>query len=115
MPKHCLPHHLQEGPNSKHTDWWFPFSLIPRSWNAYCGLGPVWVTGPGYQSRPIPEPGFKSAHHRDKDGSPRPYHAHTFKNGFHWRRGYRWDDIDLYYNQILLFSAGFEYKNGKPI
>jgi hypothetical protein len=112
MPRECLPDHLKD---ERHGDWWWPLSLVPRAWNAYCGLGPVWQIGKGYQSRPVPEPGFRSAHIWDKDGSYRPYFARTFKNGFHYRRGYRFDDVDRYYNLIRLFSAGFEYRDGKPI
>lgn len=112
MPKECLPEHLRD---ERHTDWPWPLSYIPRAWNAYCGLGPIWVEAPGYQSKPIPDPGFKSAHDFDKNGEERPYSAQTYANGFHVRHGYRWDDVDHYYNYVI-FSAGFEYdKNGNPI
>ena len=69
----------------------------------------------GYQSRPVPEPGFRSAHDWDRNGEHRPYQSITYSNGFHVRRGYRWDDVDQYYNYVV-FSAGFEYdKDGNPI
>jgi len=111
MPRECLPDHLKD---AKHTDWPWPFSYIPRAWNAYCGQGPYWVEAPGYQNRPIPDPGFKSAHYFDKNGESRPYSAVTYKNGYHVRRGYRWDDSDFYYNYVV-FSAGFEYRNVEPV
>jgi len=63
---------------------------------------------PGYQGKPVPEPGFKSAHYFDKNGESRPYSAVTHNNGYHVRRGYRWDDVDRYYNYVVI-SAGFEY------
>ena len=106
MPKHCLPPHLQEGPSSKHTDWIWPLSYIPRAWNAYCGNGPLWDVGDEYQSKPIPDPGYRSSHTWDQDGSYRPYWAVTYKNGLHVRHGYRWDDSpnDHYYNYVI-FTA----------
>ena len=107
MSKECLPDHLKD---ERHTDWPWPFSYVPRAWNASCGDGPVWFEGPEYQPKPIPEPGFKSGHDFDKTGEYKPYRATTYSNGFHVRRGYRWDDVDYYYNYVV-FSAGFEYKS----
>lgn len=111
MPKECLPEHLK---NKRHDDWLWPFKYIPRAWNAHCGEGPLWDIGGGYQPKPVPEPGYRSRHTWDRNGASRPYSARTFKNGFHIRRGYRWDDVDHYYNWVLI-SFGFEYKDGKPI
>ena len=109
--KDCLPEHLRD---AKHDDWPWPFKYLPRSINAFCGMGPRWWIGEGYQSKPIPDPGFRSAHRIDLNGESRPYSAITYKNGYHTRCGYRWDDVDGYYNYVV-FSAGFEYRNGKPV
>lgn len=116
MPRECLPEHLRD---ARHDDWVWPLSLIPRAWNAFCGMGPIWRKGEGYQSKPIPDPGFKSQHDWDLNGEHRPYSAITYKNGYHIRHGYRWDDgekeEERYYNYVI-FSAGYEYdKDGKPI
>ena len=108
MPRECLPDHLKD---ERHTDWLWPFSYIPRAWNAFCGEGPIWLTP---EQKPIPLPGGVSHHSRDKNGARRPYYGRTFKNGFHFRTGYRWDDVDHYYNWVL-FTAGFEYRNGQPV
>jgi hypothetical protein len=108
MPKECLPDHLKD---AKHTDWLWPLSLLPRSINAFCGLGPVWTS---QHQKPVPLPGYSSYHTRDIDGSYRPYYAKTFKNGLHFRLGFRWDDVDFYYNYII-FTAGFEYRDGEPV
>ncbi|KKM93685.1 hypothetical protein LCGC14_1205940 [marine sediment metagenome] len=50
MPRHCLPEHLRD---KRHNDWLWPFSYIPRAWNAFCGQGPLWKG----QQQPIPSPG----------------------------------------------------------
>ena len=99
MPRECLPDHLKD---AKHTDWPFFARWIPRAWNAYCGRGPIWTRGPAYQSKPIPDRGFKSAHDWDMNGSRRYYRAVTYKNGLHIRTGYRWDDVDNYYNKLFI-------------
>ncbi len=103
MPRECLPPHLQD---ELHTDWIWPFSYVPRAWNAYCGKGPIWETGPEYQSKPIPDRGFKSAHTWDSAafGEHRSYWAITYSNGLHIRHGYRWDNVDNYYNYVV-FTA----------
>ena len=105
--KHCLPEHLRDEP---HRDWLWPFSYIPRAWNAFCGLGPVWKG----QQQPIPSPGRSTHHWRDEDGRRRPYYARTwqlknFWNGryLHFRIGFRWDDVDFYYN-LVLFNLSWE-------
>lgn len=116
MPDKCLPEHLQ---GKRHDDWLWPLSLIPRGWNAFCGDGPIWHEEEGYESNPIPQPGFKCKHSIDKNGASRKYWGVTFKwkflYGFHIRIGMRFDDVDIYYNWLPI-SFGFEYdKEGNPI
>lgn len=105
MPNKCLPEHLK---GKLHDDWPWPFKYIPRAWSAFCGQGPVWKQGKNYEPKPIPQPGYRSAHWKDLNGSFRPYWSVTFKNGWHIRQGFRWDDVDLYYNFVVI-SMGREY------
>ena len=108
MPRHCLPEHLRD---KRHNDWLWPFSYIPRAWNAFCGQGPLWKG----QQQPIPSPGRSTHHWRDEDGSWRPYYACTWRlqnfwNGryLHFRIGFRWDDVDFYYNLVVPFNLSWE-------
>ena len=119
--RHCLPEHLR---NKRHNDWLWPFSYISRGWNAFCGEGPgVWGNAIRNMEteaddilvfRPIPKPGNSVWIWRDKDESLRPYYARTWRlknfwNGryLHFRVGFRWDDVDLYYN-LVLFNLSWE-------
>ena len=120
--RQCLPEHLREEP---HRDWLWPFSYIPRAWNAFCGKGPTWraAISPPYTDwlelkdvfKPIPKPGNAVWYWRDEDGSWRPYYARTWRlrnfwNGryLHFRIGFRWDDVDLYYNLVVPFNLSWE-------
>ncbi len=79
----CLPDNLK---GKKHEDWPWPFSLIPRDWTAFCGPAP---SDPNY--KPVPSPGKTSS-----TVWP-PYFATTTQDGWHFRIGARWDDVDKYY------------------
>jgi hypothetical protein len=98
MPKSCLPEHLK---NERHRDWPWPFKYIPRAWNAFCGKGPADIRG---WKDPIPLPGMYRWHLWDMEGSFRPYFAYTFQSGLHFRTGFRWDDVDGYYNLVFPFT-----------
>ena len=121
----CLPEHLRD---KRHDDWLWPFSYIPRAWNAFCGKGPGrWgKTVCDFEKiidinmeflttfKPIPRPGDSVWIWRDVDGSWRPYYARTWRlknfwNGryLHFRIGFRWDDVDFYYN-LVLFNLSWE-------
>ncbi len=125
MPRRCLPEHLRD---RRHDDWLWPFSYIPRAWNAFCGKGPVWhaiapcslralarLSNVKGLFKPIPKPGIAVWYLRDEDGSFRPYYAVTWRlrnfwNGryLHFRIGFRWDDVDLYFNLVLPFNLSWE-------
>ncbi len=104
----CLPKHLRD---KRHDDWLWPFSYIFRGWNAFCGLGPS-----DADYKPIPKPGRSIWTWMDSNGSWwRPYYAHTFclrnfRNGryLHFRIGFRWDDVDFYYNLVVPFNLSWE-------
>ena len=109
--RHCLPEHLRE---RRHEDWLWPFSYIFRGWNAFCGEGPAFEDLRS-EWKPIPSPGHYTRHWRDKDGSLRPYYARTFClrnfwNGryLHFRIGFRWDNVDFYYNLVVPFNLSWE-------
>lgn len=106
MSKECLPEHLRD---ALHDDWKWPLSYVPRAWSAFCGDGPV-VHG---WKDPIPVPDTKRWHLRDVDGSWRPYFAFTTKGGWHFRTGFRWDDVDKYYNLNLPFTFKRMFKENR--
>ncbi len=101
----------------KHADWFWPLSTIARSTTAYFGRPPIKIDGnaeeitrwyffTGYYWKPCPQ---------DTDGAeafthPNPitargewwkgdpdYYAATTSNGWYRRTGYRFDDVDGYY------------------
>ena len=105
-----LPSHLRD---KKHDDWLWPFKYIPRWVNAFGGQGPVWG---GEGEKPIPPAGKQGWHLYDKKtGWWRPYYAFTFKIfkwHLHFRVGFRWDDVDFYYNLVVPFTLKFVTKFG---
>ena len=121
MPRSCLPEHLR---NRRHDDWLWPFSYIPRAWNAFCGREPYQVPfglyrlyewSLGRSKKPIPPPGSYTVYLWDIDGSLRPYYARTWRlknfwNGryLHFRIGFRWDSVDHYYNLVIPFNLSWE-------
>ena len=105
--KKCLPEHLQD---KLHNDWPPPLNKIPRWANAFCGDGPEWpeeITAD--RRKPIPPRGTRTWHWRDKNGEWRRYYAWTSKNGLHFREGFRWDDVDFYYNYIPPWLATLKF------
>lgn len=105
--KNCLPVHLQY---KLHDDWPGPLKKVPRWANAFCGDGPDWpaeITAD--RRKPIPPRGTKTWHWRDKNGQWRRYYAWTSKNGLHFREGFRWDDVDFYYNYIPPWLATLKF------
>lgn len=101
--KQALPPHLRE---RRHDDWPWPLSYTPRWVNAYAGEGPEWPQGVPQQ--PIPPPGEQTYHLRDRTGAWRPYYAFTLLERWHFRVGFRWDDVDHYYNLVLPWIATFK-------
>lgn len=97
-----LPKHLK---NKQHWDWPWPFSKIPRSWTAFDWGKPKLVAGnttnmvDGHP-KPIPNAGEWIVIRFPKA----PFYwkwaawgiAVTQKNGWHFRIGARWDDVDNY-------------------
>lgn len=106
-----------EAIKGKHRDWIPGLRWVPRSWTAYAGIPPVKVDGnaPEYEHyyrsngyfwipclpwdkgamlfkhpKPIPDKGewWK--------GDPE-FFAEQTANGVYRRSGYRWDDVDGYY------------------
>jgi hypothetical protein len=71
--------------NESHGDWIWPLKVIPRSWNAFFGEPTP--------EKPIPSPGSSSAR-----TWPWPYFAVQTKGGWLFRIGFRWDDVDRYYD-----------------
>lgn len=105
--KHCLPEHLRD---KKHNDWPFLLNNIPRWFTAYCGDGPDWPSELTLRLRkPIPPPGTETYHLLDRNGAWRPYYARTWATGLHFRVGYRWDDVDFYYNFIPPWLATLKF------
>lgn len=106
--------------HQRHDDWPWPFSKIYRWQTAYFGgppsmldgnaeelkfyyrrvddfvWRPCWPDEPGavewWHPKPIPDRG------QWWRGSP-DFYAQTYDNGVYYRSGYRWDDIDGYYNK----------------
>ena len=96
--KACLPEHIAKG---LHTDYLWPFSLIPRRWTSFCWRQPPQkLLGNQELTRfdkfdeeapkPIPKPGQWQI-------SWPLYFAFTTKSGWSFRIGARWDDVDFYY------------------
>lgn len=97
--------------NKRHTDWPWPLSYIPRRWTA-CDWGvPVLVMGNQRETRedaashtagpaPVGEAGSWQLSLFPKAPGPLKhiptYFAFTLKNGWHFRIGARWDDVDSY-------------------
>lgn len=78
-------------PTGRHTDWIFPFSLIPRSWTAWeSDTPPRKLCGNAKTVKPIPDSGEWLL-------SWPLYFAFQTKGGIHGRIGIRWDDVDHYY------------------
>ena len=98
--RHCLPEHLRD---LKHNDWPPPLNRIPRWMSAYCGVEPAW--GEGSAHKPIPPPGQETFYLVDQDGLQRPYYAFTTEGCLHFRVGFRWDDVDEYFNLVLPWMA----------
>ncbi|KKK87346.1 hypothetical protein LCGC14_2754140, partial [marine sediment metagenome] len=46
---------------------------------------------------------------RDKNGQWRRYYAWTSENGLHFGEGFRWDDVDFYYNYIPPWLATLKF------
>ena len=101
--RHCLPEHLRD---RKHEDWPPPLNQVPRWANAFCGDEPVWGEGSAHQ--PIPPPGQETYQLVDTAGRRRPYYAFTSESCWHFRVGFRWDDVDGYYNLVLPWMATFK-------
>lgn len=87
-------------PQGKHTDWIFPFSEIPRSWNAFASdVPPVKIAG---TERPedhldIPEKGRWVIAGIERLKIP-VYFALTTRSGWHFRIGlFRYDYEARYY------------------
>lgn len=98
--KDALPSWLRD---KRHNDWPWPLSYVPRWVTAYPGLRPKWPDG--VIQRPIPLPGMQTYHLQSIDGLWRPYFGLTTIEGLHIRAGFRWDDIDGYYNLIIPWMA----------
>lgn len=72
--------------NQQHTDLPWPFKYLPRAINAFLGAPPK-------NPKPIPDPGTHIIRFW-----PWPYFALQTKSGWLIRFGFRWDDIDHYYD-----------------
>jgi len=70
-----------------HNDWPAPFNQIPRTASAFFGPPPSY-------KKPILKPGESFA----GEG----YLTLTTEDGIHIRHGFRYDDIDHYYNYVLI-------------
>jgi hypothetical protein len=80
--------------NQKHTDWSKLLRWVPRSWSAFLGNPPHKLAGNAPTTKPIPDPGCWWF------GLPL-YFAFQTKSGIHARLGFRWDDVDKYYNVTI--------------
>ena len=102
--RECLPDHLKD---KLHNDWPWPLNKIHRSTSAFCGGGePDWPPEIPMEARKaIPPPGMVTYHHRDQAGNWRPYYALTTKDCLHMRNGFRWDDVDGYFNLVIPWMA----------
>jgi hypothetical protein len=78
-------------PSGNHTDWPWPFSLIPRRWNAVPSEHePVQLLGTASGHLDIPDRGTWTI-------AWPIYVALTSRKGWHFRFGIRYDYIDRYY------------------
>ncbi len=83
-------------PAGLHNDWSWPFSKIPRRWTAFEGKPPRKLLGNSPATKPIPDRGHWLV-------AWPPYLALQTQNGWHFRIGVRWDDVDSYY-QVPSFT-----------
>ena len=84
-------------PEGKHSDWPWPFSLLPRGFLAWYGASPRQIAGNTKDLKPIPDQGNWIV-------TWPLYFASQSKSGWHFRIGARWDDVDFYYQ--LSFKIG---------
>jgi hypothetical protein len=77
--------------NQKHKDWPKLLRWVPRSVTAFLGNPPRKLAGNATSTKPIPDAGTWLI------ALPL-YCAFQTKNGIHARLGFRWDDVDKYYN-----------------
>jgi hypothetical protein len=80
--------------NQNHKDWPKLVRWVPRSWTAFIGKPPKKILGNAHALKPIPDRGTWWL------GLPL-YVAFQSKNGIHARLGFRWDDVDHYYNVTI--------------
>jgi len=121
MSNKCLPLHLK---NKRHNDWIYPFSWIPRSWNAFCLFQPPklifgykvydWTNKYGqyriednethwFLDKPGPNPCQRTPN-AWYIGFPWYFTWTIFDTGYYIRIGFRWDDNDMYYNLGCAFK-----------
>jgi hypothetical protein len=108
MPNSVLPPKLQ---GTKHWDWPWPFSKVPRAWTSFDWGVPVKVAGNQTEVRkdqkkqiygpaPIGEAGsWQVSRFPGAPGILKyipMYLAFTLPGGRHVRIGARWDDVDSY-------------------
>ena len=108
--REVLPDHLKD---RKHDDWPYILRWVPRWATAFGGEGPSWPDGipEGPIRKPIPPPGEQTYHLYDKKGWWRSYYALSFEFAgkiWHLRVGFRWDDVDHYYNLVIPWLATFK-------
>ena len=105
--RECLPDHLKD---KRHDDWPPPLNRVHRSTSAFCGGGePDWPAEiPAEARTAIPPAGMETGHHRDRAGNWRPYYALTTDRCWHLRVGFRWDEVDHYFNLVLPWMATFK-------
>lgn len=77
--------------NQKHSDWLWPLKYIPRWFNAFQGAATP--------QKPVPDPGTGYIRLW-----PWPEVARQTKGGWFFRLGFRWDDIDKYYDLGVTFK-----------
>jgi len=78
---------------TNHTDWPKPLSWVPRRWTAWIGPAPTLadvIVGQVTELKPIPKNGEWYV--------LRGYMASTTKEGIHDRLGWRYDDVDRYFD-----------------
>lgn len=77
---------------TRHEDWPKPLSWVPRRWTCYVGPAPTMtdvIDGNVTEMRPIPKNGEWYV--------IRGYMASTTQEGIHNRVGFRYDDVDDYW------------------
>lgn len=99
MSKGCLPKHIREG---KHTDYWWPFNNLPRSWTSFCWMQPPSKLAGNQPQREYPTFAYMLACKPTPDPGEWQlswplYFAFTTKRKLSFRIGARWDDVDFYY------------------